>query len=1285
MPIAPSAGTVVVNPDGTITFTPLADFIGSCAIGYRVIDGVGQTDTAQVNVTVNAPSVGVWPNGYAAKGEVYVGPDSESMTGFELLLDITDDRLKLRSAGGAVYSSSGHDIRLEDGASNAVPYARLLYDGTAGRLVVIVKRDRGTGSTWNKIEVYAGKSGVSDQADPASALAGLLACIRMDTGADLTGNGRDLTVSGASAATLFGLPGAAQFDRIDDIASLADPSSWLNGLSAVTLALDLQLDQIAVDGGALRVGGAAVTDGDSQGFVSIRPDATSFYANPAIANFWFTLLKINIGGTPTFCRVEGAGSTVPVGQPTTVAVAWQSGQAIGLVADDAVQTPAYASPATPTGTLVATGGPLAVGAGPRGWFGGRIGLLRIASSRRSNAWLRAEQRNRLYPRKMIAIGAMRGPSDSAPCIAYPDTATATGSDLTLSPLANDSGSGLSIVSASAERGTVTVASSTTLTYRQPVGYSGTDHVTYTIQDSAGRQSTSLVTISVSGTPIVPANDAASTSGTAPVVVSVLDNDVGTGLAVIAVATPAHGAASVTDGGTTVTYTANLGFSGGETPFAYTVEDDFGQQRTALISVTVLKPPLTAVSDVSAVVAGTAGGVVVPSLANDVGTGAVITAVGTPSIGSATIITSGTQIRYLPPAAVAASTEVSFNYTLTDAYGQTATGTITVTVTPAGSPVVANDDTATATVGVTTTLSPLANDTGSSLTISVLGTPSNGGTATRINANTQVQYTPSAAGIETINYTAQNGSGATDTAIITVTVAAATTFPKAYPSAPANKQRWIGGGGPVGSIAYSNTKAQVLQAFADANPGDHIVFPDGTYAYDPEGTAANPAGLVINKTGADSDAWIVVRPANHLGATLGGYSGTRASGWKFTGTAPIWISGFVGSNPQEHSPNFYQSGRNSYFNSDRAEYQFRLHGRNLRVTNCLINSPCGIAIGNSANRIDVCYNTLTMNLAKRWPQANGMYIGAFGYTSAGPNNLLIARNKWSGDTTFNTTDDGTTDSRYCVYTGNNEPIDNKVGNNRTVRWVENFIEMVNTPVGMYCKRGYEVRRNFIRAKNVAFNQRHGGYSKSDGTEFSDLTDAKRALIIGNNFDKGIFRLNDTGHLVVSNRMGDNAELYYGGRRCQGTSATSYTIETGSPPKEIPPGWTQAASYVIFVGNTFVDQLRAGEDEAAGGNKWKVWGAAEQAAWAHKESTYGVQHAQGDLIKGVKNYPAGVTGQPTTGNGKFVRITNGLVEQTIATGNAGYQVFGDSDAGTWAALVQDYVTRAELEDFTGCDPA
>ena len=47
-------GTVVINPDGTITFTPAPNFNGPTTITYTISDGNGGTATATVNVTVNA-------------------------------------------------------------------------------------------------------------------------------------------------------------------------------------------------------------------------------------------------------------------------------------------------------------------------------------------------------------------------------------------------------------------------------------------------------------------------------------------------------------------------------------------------------------------------------------------------------------------------------------------------------------------------------------------------------------------------------------------------------------------------------------------------------------------------------------------------------------------------------------------------------------------------------------------------------------------------------------------------------------------------------------------------------------------------------------------------------------------------------------------------------------------------------------------------------------------------------------------------------------------------------
>ncbi|MEM7058900.1 MAG: Ig-like domain-containing protein [Pseudomonadota bacterium] len=52
--VDPAIGSVSVNQDGTVNFTPDADFVGQAVIDYVVSDGAGGSDTASLTVTVAA-------------------------------------------------------------------------------------------------------------------------------------------------------------------------------------------------------------------------------------------------------------------------------------------------------------------------------------------------------------------------------------------------------------------------------------------------------------------------------------------------------------------------------------------------------------------------------------------------------------------------------------------------------------------------------------------------------------------------------------------------------------------------------------------------------------------------------------------------------------------------------------------------------------------------------------------------------------------------------------------------------------------------------------------------------------------------------------------------------------------------------------------------------------------------------------------------------------------------------------------------------------------------------
>ncbi len=72
LPVLPFNGTVVINPDGTITYTPNPGFFGTDAFNYVITDGT-QTDTAKVTVTVLPPNCNpdelFIPNGFSPNGD----------------------------------------------------------------------------------------------------------------------------------------------------------------------------------------------------------------------------------------------------------------------------------------------------------------------------------------------------------------------------------------------------------------------------------------------------------------------------------------------------------------------------------------------------------------------------------------------------------------------------------------------------------------------------------------------------------------------------------------------------------------------------------------------------------------------------------------------------------------------------------------------------------------------------------------------------------------------------------------------------------------------------------------------------------------------------------------------------------------------------------------------------------------------------------------------------------------------------------------------------------------
>jgi large repetitive protein len=267
---------------------------------------------------------------------------------------------------------------------------------------------------------------------------------------------------------------------------------------------------------------------------------------------------------------------------------------------------------------------------------------------------------------------------------------------------------------------------------------------------------------------VAVNDSFSRPAASTATLNVLANDTdanGHPLTITSVTAPSRGGTAIrTSNNTRISYTA--GTVGTET-FNYTISDGHGGTATATVTVTVTNTPPVAVNDsFSRPAASTA---TLSVLANDSdanGHPLTITSVTAPSRGgTATRVTSNTQISYT---AGTVGTE-TFNYTISDGHGGTATATVTVNVTNTA-PVAANDS-FTVQVGQSPVLNVLANDAdanGHALTITAVGTPTAGGTAVRSNNNTRITYTAAAPpGSESFTYTISDGHGGTATATVTI--------------------------------------------------------------------------------------------------------------------------------------------------------------------------------------------------------------------------------------------------------------------------------------------------------------------------------------------------------------------------------------------------------------------------------------------------------------------------------------------------------------------------------------
>lgn len=475
------------------------------------------------------------------------------------------------------------------------------------------------------------------------------------------------------------------------------------------------------------------------------------------------------------------------------------------------------------------------------------------------------------------------------------------------------------------------------------GETATDTFSYTIQDSAGVQSTATVMVTITGdntAPVAVVDEASAAENGGLVTIDVLANDldpdVGQGRTVISIASSGlQGRASIVPGGTGISYSVGNAFQqlrAGQTAteqFTYTMADALGAQSTATVTVTItgVNDAPIAVGD-SGKVSEDAEPVTINVLGNDSDADAgdtrqVVSINATGLRGIATIAEDGQSVIYSVGTAfqsLAAGTTATerFTYTMMDGNGAVSRATVTVIVTGANDAPIAAADMATVTEDANNvTIAVLGNDldpdAGDTKTIVSVDGTGLAGTVRVATNGTGILYSAGAAfqsmtagqtATEIFTYMMRDRAGVQSTATVTVTVTGVTDGPRAITDTAVAQED---GGSIVINVLANDTN--------DADPISQLTITsiDGAGRYSspilgffdgaPQfiGLASGFPRLLGNATISADGRSIIYTPMQGLNAGETGidtftYTMTSSSGGISTGVVRVTVTGGANDAP-----------------------------------------------------------------------------------------------------------------------------------------------------------------------------------------------------------------------------------------------------------------------------------------------------------------------------------------------------------------------------------------------------
>ncbi len=854
---APSNGTVTVNPDGSYSYVPAANFNGTDSFTYSVSDGKGGTTTGTISVAVGAVNDGPTTSGGTASGT-----EDTTVSGQLLATDIDGDTLTFSvPVSGA--PQHGSVTVAADGSYTYVPESN--FNGT-DTFTYTVSDGKG-GTTTGTISVDVGAvndgpvaSGASVSGSEDTAIAGALSASDVDgdalSFALASGSGpAHGTVTVNADGTFVYVPGA-NFNGTDSFTYTVSDGNGGTATGTVDVGVasvndgpvagDVtvagsedapvsgQLSATDADGDPL-VFSLAADGGPAHGTVTINPDGSYSYVPDANFNgtdSFIYSVSDGQGGTTTGEITLGVASVndnpITAGGQTQ---GTEDGTIVGMltasdVDGDALTFALANGPQNGTVTIGADGSYSFV---PGADFNGTDSFTYTVSDGLGGTTTGTIN--------LDLASVNDGPVTTDGAASGTEDGTVTG-QIVASDIDGDTLSYSVPANGAPANGTVAIAADGSYTYTPNSNFNGTDSFTYTVSDGKGGTTTGTISVSVGAANDGPVTSNGAASGTedgtvtGQIVASDVDGDT-LSYSVPANGAPANGSVSIAADGS-YTYTPNANFNGTDS-FTYTVSDGKGGTTTGTISVTV-----GAVNDGPTTSDGTASGtedntVTGQIVASDVDGDTLsysVPANGTPANGTVSIAADGSYT-YTPNANFNGTD--SFTYTVSDGKGGTTTGTISVTVGAVNDGPVTTDGAASGTEDNTVTGQIVASDVdGDTLSYSVPanGAPANG--TVSIAADGSYTYTPNANfnGTDSFTYTVSDGKGGTTTGTISVSVGGTNDGPVTTGGAASGTEDGIVTGQIVASDIDGDTLSYSVPANGAPANGTVSIAPDGSYTYTP---------------------------------------------------------------------------------------------------------------------------------------------------------------------------------------------------------------------------------------------------------------------------------------------------------------------------------------------------------------------------------------------------------------------------------------------------------------------